>query len=331
MGGAVRAAAGLAFAKGTKNAPEEDAMVGDGGIETVITDGHFYTVGHDGPEIVHLNKGDQVLTTQETKKLFGRNPRRFGRAYEDGRGSWLTNSVASVTGGVLGLVNLLNLSGGGGDLGGGKGGQEGKSASGPNYAAILDKFEKLHDWIVRALEVAEKKTQSLIDSVKDFVGYIAQNKQVDKALKSTRDEIELNQQAYVRYMQQAAEVQDQLDLSDEIVKKIHEGIIDIEEYDETTKKKIAEYQEWYEKAEATLDTIKDLKEQERELQLQRMDNIIADYDNRMDYLDDESARIQREIELQKAIGAEVQEKSYEKLIEGERRQVATLQRERAAL
>lgn len=319
---------GLNFARGTKNAPEEDAMVGEAGVETVISDGYFYTVGHNGPEIVHLNAGDQVLTNQETKRLFGGTPRKSGSAYQAGR---LINRVEIVqkdtgeSGAVTGNPSTqVTIDGDGGNINTNKTGAA-------SISSILKQLEKLYDWIERALEVASKKTQDFIDSVKDFVGYIAQNKQVDKAIASTRNEIELNEQAYVRYMQQAEDVQKKLKLSDDIVQKIHEGTIDIESYDDTTKKKIAAYQEWYDKAEACKDAIKDLKDQEHELQLQRLDNIIADYDNRVDQHSDEIDRTQREIDLRKAIGAEVHESSYETMIDQERKKVSDLQRERAAL
>lgn len=331
---------GRLLARGTKHAKDEDAVVGENGVETILSGDRFYTVGHNGPEFVHLNEGDQVLTNSETKRLFRGSsvPRKSGRAYAAGTGlfqSAVAGASSAVTAAAAALGALFGLNGKNNtDVTGGGDDQRKKDSNknrGPDYNAILKKFEQLHDWITRALDVAEKRTQALVDSVKDFVGYMAQNKQLDKALESTRKEIELNQQAYVRYMQQAADVQDQLDLSDEIVRKIHEGVIDIESYDETTQKKIAEYQEWYEKAENCKDAIEELKDQERELQLQRMDNIIEDYENRLDYISDQSEKVQREIEYQRAVGMEVQASSYEELIQGEQKKIAALQRERLAL
>ena len=313
------------FAKGTRNAPGGLSMVGEAGDEIVVDrkDGTWFLAHY--PQLVDLNPGDIVLNNEETQRALSGKQGTSGRAYALGTGIGSLSSRFSYSlfdGGAGGTGNTNGADGEKKDT---------NKSRGPNYDAILKKFEQLHDWIERALEVAQKKTQNIIDNIKDFVGYIAQNKQVDKALQSTRKEIELNQQAYVRYMQQAADVQDQLDLSDEIVQKIHEGVIDIESYDETTQKKIAEYQEWYEKAENCKDAIEELKDQERELQLQRMDNIIEDYENRLDYIDDQSARTQREIEYQKAVGIEVQESSYEDLIKGEQKKIAELQRERAAL
>lgn len=59
----------LGFAKGTKNAPDGDALVGEEGEELVKSGDRAYLVGTDGPEIAHLNKGDTVYTAEETKKI----------------------------------------------------------------------------------------------------------------------------------------------------------------------------------------------------------------------------------------------------------------------
>lgn len=59
----------LGFAKGTKNAPDGDALVGEEGEELVKSGDRAYLVGTNGPEIAHLNKGDTVYTAEETKKI----------------------------------------------------------------------------------------------------------------------------------------------------------------------------------------------------------------------------------------------------------------------
>ncbi len=59
----------LGFAKGTKDAPDGDALVGEEGEELVKSGDRAYLVGTNGPEITHLNKGDTVYTAEETKKI----------------------------------------------------------------------------------------------------------------------------------------------------------------------------------------------------------------------------------------------------------------------
>lgn len=59
----------LGFAKGTKNAPDGDALVGEEGEELVQSGDRAYLVGTNGPEITHLNEGDIVYTAEQTKKI----------------------------------------------------------------------------------------------------------------------------------------------------------------------------------------------------------------------------------------------------------------------
>lgn len=57
------------YAKGTKDAPEGDALVGEEGEELVQSGNRAYLVGTNGPEIIHLNEGDTVYTAEQTKKI----------------------------------------------------------------------------------------------------------------------------------------------------------------------------------------------------------------------------------------------------------------------
>ena len=52
------------YAKGTKDAPEGDALVGEEGEELVQSGNRAYLVGTNGPEITHLNEGDIVYTAE---------------------------------------------------------------------------------------------------------------------------------------------------------------------------------------------------------------------------------------------------------------------------
>ncbi len=57
------------YAKGTSDAPEGDALVGEEGEELVQSGDRAYLVGTNGPEITHLNEGDIVYTAEQTKKI----------------------------------------------------------------------------------------------------------------------------------------------------------------------------------------------------------------------------------------------------------------------
>lgn len=61
------------FEKGTENAPEGLALVGEKGKEMVIDpSGKLRIVGEDGPEITYLKGGSKVKTAQKTKEILER-------------------------------------------------------------------------------------------------------------------------------------------------------------------------------------------------------------------------------------------------------------------
>lgn len=57
------------FAKGTQDAPETDALVGEDGEELIQSGDKAYLVGKNGAEIVHLKEGDKVYTAEQTRKI----------------------------------------------------------------------------------------------------------------------------------------------------------------------------------------------------------------------------------------------------------------------
>ena len=329
-----------AYSSGTDNAPGGPSLVGEVEPEIVVDKKRGKWFVAERPQLVDLNKGDIVYNGKETKNILSGRNAVGGRSFAFGTGKdssakYVIKDILSGKPIEITVKDIIkrneaktntNGNGNGNGSGSGKTGKSGESAE-----EALSRFEKLYDWIQRALEVAQKKTKQLIDSVKDFVGYVQKNNAVDKAIASTIKERQTNEAAYLRYMQQAEEVRTKTGLTDELVEKIQSGDIDINEYDDTTKKKIEQYKKWYDLAEKCKDTIDDLKEQERELNLQRLDNIISDYENRIDVLKDKATKRQNEIKLMQAQGRELSEKNYTDLIANAQNQVAELERERNTL
>ena len=120
------------FAKGTKDAPAGEALVGEEGVELWQSGDKARLVGVNGPEIVNLNKGDKIYPNPMTKKMMsksgkrlsgtipayavGLNVRPYAVAMNDGGGgssssnkkteTTVANTVAAaVKGAVTGAVN----------------------------------------------------------------------------------------------------------------------------------------------------------------------------------------------------------------------------------
>lgn len=317
-----------AYSSGTDNAPGGTSLVGEVEPEIVVDKKRGKWFVADRPQLVDLNKGDIVYNGKETKNILSGRNAVGGRSFAGGTGGFgsLVKTISDALNTAKSVFSKPNTNGNGNGSGSSKTGKSGESAE-----EALSRFEKLYDWIQKALEVVQKKTQQLIDNVKDFVGYVQKNNALDKAIASTIKERQTNEAAYLRYMQQAEEVRTKTGLADDLVEKIQNGDIDINEYDDTTKKKIEQYKKWYDLAEKCKDSIEDLKDQERELNLQRLDNIISDYENRIDVLKDKATARQNEIKLMQAQGRELSEKSYIDLIGNAQSQITELERERNAL
>lgn len=139
-----------------------------------------------------------------------------------------------------------------------------------------------YDWI----ETKIKRLNDALDSIKTkadnvYSSWTERNTELANAISNTKKAIDLQSQAYSRYIQEANSV----GLSQTYKELVEIGAIDISTIsDETLKEKISDYQTWYEKAQECLKTQDDLNAELNELNTQKFDNIKSEYDaviNRM--------------------------------------------------
>ena len=321
-----------AFASGTKNAPQGTALVGELGPEIIVDKKTGTWRLAEEPQLTKLSKGDIVFTAQETAKILkGAVAPLTGNSYAVGlNNKRFVSSFAMIAhdGTAYAPKPVSNRISPSKNKNSGNGGGNGSSA--PSLDDILDKLNGLYDWVERALEVAAKATQDIIDSVAEKIGAIGKNRAIEDALVKTAQEITLNEQGYAKYMETASRVQRETGLSQELVNLIQNGAINIADYDDETKKKIEAYQEWFNKAEAVKETIEDLKEQQVELSRQKLDNIVNYYDLLKDRTDAAIASSESLRELMVATGKEITASDYAKDIALMNEQLAKLQEERYA-
>ena len=322
-----------AFASGTKNAPRGTALVGELGPEIIVDKKTGTWRLAEEPQLTKLSKGDIVYTAQETAKILkGVAAPIAGNSYAVGFNNKRPNSsfamIAHDGTAYTPKPPTSNRVTPSKNKNSGNGGGNGSSA--PSLDDILDKLNGLYDWVERALEVAAKATQDIIDSVAEKVGAVGKNRAIEDALVKTAQEIALNEQGYAKYMETAGRVQQETGLSQELVNLIQNGAINIADYDDETKKKIEAYQEWFNKAEAVKETIEDLKDQQIELSRQKLDNIVNYYDllkNRTDAAIESNESLR---ELMVATGREVKASDFAKDIALMNEQLEKLQEERYA-
>lgn len=295
------------------------------------------------PQLTKLERGDIVFNGKQTEQILnGREDVPFGKSYDKGgtfgtsvpwklkkrngynfkQFSWIPSTInappfivfpKNSTGKIPDGLNN-NQHGGGG-----KGGRQPFS-----WDDILEKWEDLYDWIPKALELAKKATTKLTDIIAEKIGDVMKNKAVDEAIASNKKQIDLNNKAYDRYMQQADKAQREMQLSNDIVDRIQHGTIDINEYDDDMKKRIENYKTWYEKAEACLETVEELKKQEKELALQKLTNITDYYEKKADRLEAILDENSAQLDYKAATGQEIVETDYDKSLSATQKKIDLL-------
>ena len=162
-----------------------------------------------------------------------------------------------------------------------------------------DRFLKTFDWIGTLLKKISDSTSKLIDKADRFYSWQKKNSMINRAVKSASREISQNELAYQTYMKKANSV----GLGLNYVRKVQDGTLSVEDVtDENTANKIEKYQEWYDKAQACLDTVEDLYDRQRDLIRQKLDNVLDYYSSMDSYLSSITSKIESIISLNDGMG-----------------------------
>ena len=324
----------LTYATGTKGAPKGPALVDDGGGAELIehVSRGTYELGTDnGPRMTYLDKGDIVHTAKETKTILSRMA-KVGGFFRDGLNKGKSIIGKAFAKGISGSISLENINRVLNSARSGKSSSVTKSkGKGLSSKKLSAWAEKLFDWAEIRLERLKTITNSWLLSASEAIGYIAKNNELASAIRSVEDEIEATSKAYDLYIKQADTVAQKAKLSNDIVQKIQNGTIEIASYKKEVQEKIKLYQEWYNKALNCVDALSDLREQEKELARQRLDNIIDHYTNRVNRLDNVVRQRESELELATAEGTEIHASDYDKSIDATTQKLKELVEERNTL
>ncbi len=325
-------ASGRAFARGNWGIKGNGvALGGELGQELVVRNGRFFTIGDQGAEFFRYRKNDIVFNAAQTESLFkyggikGANP----------RGKMLATGTAFAEG--LAFGGSSSGSGGGADeVKGSSAGSNSssnnnnnKNNSNNNSSSNADEFKETLDWIEIALSRIEREIDRLDKKANSsYKSWSERNSAVVSEIGEVGDEIELQQSAYDRYMQEANSV----GLSESWAKKVRDGSIDISTIeDEGLAKKIKEYQEWYEKALDCQDAIDDLREKEAQLYAQRFENVQGQYDGILQGYEHTETMLNEYINQSEAQGHIVSKNYYNALIDNEEQKIGQLKKEQLEL
>lgn len=236
--------AGHAFKNGDWSTKDSGtALMGELGQELIVRDGRFFTVGDNGAEFVPYKKGDIIFNHKQTEELFkngyvtsggGRGvAMASGTAFANvGHGTWKPGGIGG------------GYSGGGSSSSGSRSSSNSGSNSNSNSNANkeAEKSEQTLDWIETALDRVERAISRLDKTATStYKNWTKRGTALNDQISQTRREIDLQNQAYNRYIQQANSV----GLDDGYAAKVRDGTIDIETItDEDLNNKISEYKQW---------------------------------------------------------------------------------------
>lgn len=267
--------------------------------EILVRDGEYSVL--EDPQLLNLKPGDQLIGGAESAKILNGRFKKSGRALD----------VGDYTASGSGTLKTASLKGG---------------------SSFLKSLEKLWDWIPRALDAAKKATDKLLKTVENAVGYIKQNIALDQVISSTRAQIAKNEQAYATYMKQAEEIATKGKLSADIIKKVQDGSIQVELIsDKKLREKIGAYQDWWDKAQKVKDTLEELREKENELAKKRLDNIVNDYENRINRIDAKITSGQTAIDRKAALGKQIKPEDYLPMLNAASERMKMLAEQRGVL
>ena len=302
------------------------ALMGELGQELIVRDGRFFTVGDNGAEFVKYRKNDIIFNHRQTEELFkngyvtsggGR-----GKAYVEGTafanvggGSWKPGGIKPSGGGYK-----YNVSSG-----------KSKSTKSPKKqtkeaSEEAEKFEEVLDLVEIAIDRIERAIKNL-DTVASstFRSWTERTSALNEQIAQTRNEIDLQQRSYERYMQAASEV----GLDAGWVDKIQNGKVDIELItDENLKEKIDQYEQWYSKALDCRDAIIELTEKESQLYKQRFDNVSDKFEGYLGVIEHEKNMLDEFIAQSEAHGWITSQKYYEALAKNTNSRISELEKQR---
>lgn len=207
------------------------------------------------------------------------------------------------------------------------------SGSSDSTDEIEDDYEELVDFFERRTKVLSDAFDLLDANIENVIGSSAKNALIDAQANILGERMNNYTDALAMYQQKADEVLSQIpsDLVDEVVN----GAVQLTDFigsgNEQVVDAIQEYQEWADKVADCKQELAELKEQIRQLELEKFNNIIQDFTDQFDIYGDSIDLIDKQIALFEEAGELIGENFYSAQIEQSQKQLNTLEEEKARL
>ena len=331
---------GTAFAQGTSGfwgaGGSGTALGGEVGPELLVRDGSFYIIGQDGAEFFDYRSHDIIFNAAQTEELFKKGKLRGSdtrgkTAMADG-----TAFAGSTTGGKKnfgspnpGVRGNSSLKSRGSSSKSNSNKKNKKKSSGKKKGSGSKSDAEFFDWVevkLQRIEEAIELVKVTADSAYQQVG--ARNDALRKNIKNLNSEIVTQGKAYNYYIKKANSV----GLSKAYKKKVQNGAIDIDKIsNKKLKKKISQYQEWYNKAQDCKKQVAELKVTVADAYKEIFDNYSTKAQNTIDRAKDYQEAFQASIDFYEEAGYKASSKYYDALIKYEAKNQNRLVAKRAGL
>ena len=313
---------GKAFSQGDWGTKKDGvALGGELGTELLVRDGRWYTIGEDSAEFFGYKKGDIIFNADQTREIFEKGKITHG----NGRGKALAEGTAFSRGsGGLGRSNKgSSVSSSSSSY---SSSSSSDSSSDSSASEEAEKFEETLDLIEIMINRIERAISRLDKTASStYKKWSKRNTALNSQINETRNEIDLQQRAYDRYMQQANSV----GLSEDYASKVRNGTIDIETItDEDLNDKIKDYQTWFEKALDCKDAIDELRESESKLYEQRFNNVSTKYEGYLGVIEHEKDMLDEFISQSETAGYITSTKYYDALSSNAKKTMEQLKKQR---
>lgn len=319
---------GTAYASGNWGAKESStSLVGELGTEIVVdpATSTWRTVGDNGAEFVNIKKGQIVFNNRQSEELLKNGYVTSG----GGRGKIQGGSFASGTALVLGngspgihkntgvmtseknkdKTSSSKSSSGSSSSGSStrassnsrssSGGSSGGSSSSSDAKSTT---EEVVDYIKILLSRLSRLSELATDAVDRAVGLVAKENQAADAISKLQNERAHNEKAAEMYLAKA----NSISLSDAYKNQLKNGSFNIETItDEDLKKKISDYQSYYESYLDATDNVAKLEDKITELAEKRLEIIEKEYDAIVDINDKIKNVADSKISLNDALGVAI--------------------------
>ena len=209
----------------------------------------------------------------------------------------------------------------------------GKSSSSSDSSSAKSEFEETVDFFKQRVEVLNNALSHLDSTIDNVAGSFGKNNLIDAKLGITEEEFKNYTDALSMYTQKANEALSKLPA--DIASKVKDGAVALTDFigdgNKDVVEAIKEYESWADKIADCKQELAELQKEIRQLELEKFNNIMNDFESQFNLRDDSKNLISKQIDLLKEAGELIGESFFTAQIDQSKKQLELLENEKAQL